>query len=437
MEKIAVEFEQLSEFLNFTEIENMEQHLGAAQDKIVDKNGEGAESLGWFDLPRNFDPTESALIKQTATKIQSDSDIFVVIGIGGSYLGARAAIEALKSNFYNKQTKAQRGCPEIYFLGDNLSGSYFNDFMEVIEGKDVSVNVISKSGTTTEPAIAFRLMKAYLEKKYGKEAAAKRIYVTTDLNKGALKSMADTEGYETFVIPDNVGGRFSVLTAVGLLPIAVAGISIDEMRQGAADIMPDLLIKDLSINPAWLYVGARNILYQKNKKIEIMANYEPNMHYFAEWWKQLFGESEGKENKALFPASVDYTTDLHSLGQYLQDGERHLFETVIKIDGEKKDVTIASEVEDLDGLNYLAGKTIEFVNEQALEATVAAHTQGGVPNLVIQVPELSAYYFGQLFYFFEMSCALSAYLLDVNPFDQPGVEAYKNKMFELLGKPKA
>ncbi|MEI7791870.1 MAG: glucose-6-phosphate isomerase [Candidatus Berkelbacteria bacterium] len=437
MEKIAVEFEQLSEFLNFTEIENMEEHLAAAQEKIVDQTGEGAESLGWFNLPRSFDMTETAKMKQAAEKIRSDSDVFIVIGIGGSYLGARAAIEALKSNFYNKQEKAQRGCPEIYFLGDNLSGGYVQDLMEIIEGKDVSVNVISKSGTTTEPAIAFRLMKEYLEKKYGKEAAAKRIYVTTDASKGALKTMADAEGYETFVIPDNVGGRFSILTPVALLPIAVAGISIDEMRQGAAEIMPDLLIKDLSINPAWLYVGARNILYQKNKKIEIMANYEPNMHYFAEWWKQLFGESEGKENKGLYPASVDFTTDLHSLGQYLQDGERHMFETVIKIDGEKKDITIPTDAANLDGLNYLTGKSMDYINGKALEATVTAHTQGGVPNLVIQVPEMSAYYMGQLFYFFEISCALSAYVLDVNPFDQPGVEAYKGKMFELLGKPKA
>jgi glucose-6-phosphate isomerase len=437
VEKIAIEFEELTKFLNFSEIENMEHHLGEAQDKIVSKNGEGAMSLGWFDLPKVFDIAELARIKEAATKIQSDSDVFIIIGIGGSYLGARAAIEALKSNFYNKQTKTQRACPEIYFLGDNLSGSYLHDLMEVIEGKDISINVISKSGTTTEPAIAFRLMKAYLEKKYGKEGAAKRIYITTDGNKGALKTTADTEKYETFVIPDNVGGRFSVLTAVGLLPIAVAGINIDEMRQGAADIMPNLLIKDLSMNPAWLYVGARNILYQKNKQIEIMANYEPNMHYFAEWWKQLFGESEGKEGKGLFPAAVDYTTDLHSMGQYLQDGERHMFETVIKIDGEKKDVTIPADPTDLDGLNYLTGKSMDYINSKALEATVTAHTQGGVPNLVIQVPEMSAYYMGQLFYFFEISCALSAYILEVNPFDQPGVEAYKNKMFELLGKPKA
>lgn len=437
MEKIAIEFEELTKFMNFSEIENMEHHLSEAQKKIVEKTGEGAQSLGWFDLPKNFDMTESAKLKQAAEKIRSDSDVFIVIGIGGSYLGARAAIEALKSNFYNKQQKAHRDSPEIYFLGDNLSGSYVHDLMEIMEGKDISVNVISKSGTTTEPAIAFRLMKAYLEKKYGKEAAAKRIYVTTDGSKGALKTMADAEGYETFVIPDNVGGRFSVFTPVALLPIAVAGISIDKMRQGAVEIMPDLLIKDLSMNPAWLYVGARNILYQKNKKIEIMANYEPSMHYFAEWWKQLFGESEGKESKGLFPASVDYTTDLHSLGQYLQDGERHMFETVIKIDGNKNSISIPSDPTDLDGLNYLAGKTVDYVNGKALEATVAAHTQGGVPNLVIQVPEMSAYYIGQLFYFFEMSCALSAYILEVNPFDQPGVEAYKTKMFELLGKPKA
>jgi len=437
MEKIAIEFEDLSKFMNFSEIQNMESHLGVAQEKIAGQTGEGAESLGWFNLPRSFDMAESVKIKQAATKIQAVCDVFIVIGIGGSYLGARAAIEALKSNFYNKQTKQQRGCPEIYFLGENISGSYVHDLMEVIEGKDVCVNVISKSGTTTEPAIAFRLMKTYLEKKYGKEAAAKRIFVTTDAHKGALKTMAEAEGYETFVIPDNVGGRFSVLTAVGLLPIAVAGINIDEMRQGAADIIPDLLIKDLSINPAWLYVGARNILYQKNKQIEIMANYEPNMHYFAEWWKQLFGESEGKEGKGLFPAAVDYTTDLHSLGQYLQDGERHLFETVIKIDGEKKDITIPADAENLDGLNYLTGKSMDYINGKALEATVTAHTQGGVPNIVIQIPEMSAYYMGQLFYFFEISCALSAYILEVNPFDQPGVEAYKSKMFELLGKPKA
>ena len=437
MEKIAIEFEELAKFMNFGEIENMEHHLGEAQEKITNKTGEGSESLGWFDLPKTYDLAENAKIKGAATKIQATSDVFIVIGIGGSYLGARAAIEALKSNFYNKQTKSQRGCPEIYFLGENISGSYVHDLMEVIEGKDVCVNVISKSGTTTEPAIAFRLMKTYLEDKYGKEAAAKRIFVTTDRNKGALKTMADAEGYETFVIPDNVGGRFSVLTAVGLLPIAVAGINIDEMRQGAADIMQDLLIKDLSMNPAWLYVGARNILYQKNKQIEIMANYEPNMHYFAEWWKQLFGESEGKEGKGLFTAAVDYTTDLHSLGQYLQDGERHLFETVIKIDGEKKGITIPADAADLDGLNYLTGKSMDYINSKALEATVTAHTQGGVPNIIIQVPEMSAYYMGQLFYFFEISCALSAYILEVNPFDQPGVEAYKSKMFELLGKPKA
>ena len=391
--------------------------------------------LGWIDLPVNYDKEEFARIKKAAEKIQSDSDVLVVIGIGGSYLGARAAIEMLTNNFHNALDNDKRKAPKIFYVGNNISSTYMAELLQAIEGKDVSLNIISKSGTTTEPAIAFRILRSYLEKKYGVDEARKRIYATTDKAKGALKTLADAEGYETFVVPDDVGGRFSVLTAVGLLPIAAAGINIDEMMQGAADAREAYSNPSLKENDAYKYAAVRNALYNKGKVIEVLVNYEPSLHYFNEWWKQLYGESEGKDNKGLFPAAVDFTTDLHSMGQYIQEGRRILFETVVNIEKPKYEIEIEEDAENLDGLNFLTGKTMDFVNKQAFHGTVLAHNDGGVPNMVLNVPEISAYYFGYMVYFFEKACGISGYLLGVNPFNQPGVEAYKKNMFALLGKP--
>ncbi len=361
--------------------------------------------------------------------------MLLVIGIGGSYLGARAAIDMLNHSFQNLLPGDKRDAPQIIFAGNHISSTYINDLLDVLKNKDVSINVISKSGTTTEPAIAFRIFRNFLEEKYGKEEAASRIYATTDKEKGAMKTVADTEGYETFVIPDDVGGRYSVLTAVGLLPIAVSGIAVDEIIDGAQAAMSDLNEPQLAKNPAYQYAAARNVLYDKGKTTEMLINYEPNLHYFSEWWKQLFGESEGKDQKGIFPASANFTTDLHSMGQYIQDGRRDLFETVLHINKPKKDWTLQADEADADGLNYLAGRTLHEINDKAYEGTLLAHTDGGVPNLVIEIPALNAYTFGYLVYFFEKACAMSGYLLGVNPFDQPGVEAYKKNMFALLGKP--
>ncbi|MDU5110254.1 MAG: glucose-6-phosphate isomerase [Clostridium sp.] len=417
------------------ELNYMEAMVKGAHETLTNKTGAGNDFLGWLDLPVNYDKEEFDRIKKSAEKIKGNSEALIVIGIGGSYLGPRAAIEMLNSNFYNVLGNDKRNTPKVFFVGNNISSTYLADLLDAIEGIDISVNVISKSGTTTEPAIAFRVFKDYMEKKYGVEGAKERIFATTDKSKGALKSLADEMGYESFVIPDDVGGRFSVLTAVGLLPIAVAGINIDEMMQGAADAREAYATDDFKNNDCYKYAAMRNVLYNKGKEIEILVNYEPGLHYFNEWWKQLFGESEGKDQKGIFPAAVDFSTDLHSMGQYIQEGRRTIFETVLNVEKAKREVVIEKAEGDLDGLNFLAGKTIDFVNKQAFNGTLLAHNDGGVPNIVLNIPELSAYYFGQMVYFFEKACAISGYLLGVNPFDQPGVEAYKKNMFALLGKP--
>jgi len=435
MTKLQFDYSNALEFVKEHELQYMEPMVQTAHNMIHNKTGAGNDFLGWVDLPYNYDKEEFARIKAAAEKIKSDSDVLVVIGIGGSYLGAKAAIDMLSHSFYNLLPKDKRSTPQIYFAGNSISSTYLADLVELIKDKDISVNVISKSGTTTEPSIAFRIFRDLLEKKYGKEGAAKRIYATTDKKKGALKKLADEEGYETFVIPDDVGGRYSVLTAVGLLPIAVSGADIDQMMKGAQDAATQYSVFSLKDNPCYQYAAIRNILYRKGKTIELMVNYEPALHYFSEWWKQLYGESEGKDQKGIFPAAVDFSTDLHSMGQYIQEGLRNLFETVINVSKPKKDIIIQEEKDDIDGLNFLAGKTIDFVNKKAFEGTLLAHTDGKVPNLVVTIPEINEYYFGNLVYFFEKACGISGYLLGVNPFDQPGVEAYKKNMFALLGKP--
>lgn len=432
---ISLDLSKVAPYLVETEIDYMEEMVKSAHDKLHNGSGAGNDFLGWIDLPVNYDKEEFARIKKSAEKIKSDSDVLIVIGIGGSYLGARAAIEMLTNNFHNSLESDKRKAPKIFYVGNNISSTYMTELLQAIEGKDVSLNIISKSGTTTEPAIAFRILRQYVEKKYGVDEARKRIYATTDKAKGALKTLADAEGYESFVVPDDVGGRFSVLTAVGLLPIAAAGIDIDEMMKGAADAREAYSNPSLKENEAYKYAAVRNALYNKGKVIELLVNYEPSLHYFNEWWKQLYGESEGKDNKGLFPAAVDFTTDLHSMGQYVQEGRRILFETVINIEKAKYEIDIEEAENDMDGLNFLAGKTMDFVNKKAFQGTLLAHNDGGVPNMVLNVPELSAYYFGYMVYFFEKACGISGYLLGVNPFNQPGVEAYKKNMFALLGKP--
>ncbi|MCC3869055.1 glucose-6-phosphate isomerase [Terrisporobacter mayombei] len=435
MNKIKFNYSKALDFFAKEEVDTLQPYVDVAHEMLHEKTGPGKDFLGWIDLPNNYDKEEFARIKKAAQKIQSDSDALVVIGIGGSYLGARAAIECLGHSFRNSLSKDDRKAPEVYFAGNNISSTYLMDLIEIIKDKDVSLNVISKSGTTTEPAIAFRVLKEFLENKYGKEEAAKRIYATTDAKKGALKQVSDEEGYETFVIPDDVGGRFSVLTAVGLLPIAAAGFDIDEMMQGANDARIKYSTSNLEENDCYQYAAVRNILHRKGKDIELLVNYEPNLHFVSEWWKQLYGESEGKDQKGIFPASVDFSTDLHSMGQYVQDGKRILFETVLNVEKPRKVVELKSEEKDLDGLNYLSEKTMDFVNEKAFQGTLLAHTDGQVPNLIIDIPTLNEYNFGYLVYFFEKACGISGYLLGVNPFNQPGVEAYKKNMFALLGKP--
>ncbi len=422
-------------FIADHEIAAMKFQTENAKDRLVAKNGEGNDFLGWIDLPVDYDKEEFARIKKAAEKIQSDSDVLLVIGIGGSYLGARAAIEFLRHGFYNNVPKSVRKTPEIYYVGNSMSATYIQEIMDVIEGRDFSVNVISKSGTTTESAIAFRVFRAVLEKKYGKEGAAKRIYSTTDKARGALKTLSTEEGYETFVIPDDVGGRFSVLTAVGLLPIAVSGADIDKLMEGAASGRELAMNAPFEENAALQYAAVRNILMRKGKQVEMLANYEPSLHYVSEWWKQLYGESEGKDQKGIMPASVDLTTDLHSMGQYMQDGARILFETVLCVDKAKKDFLLGLEDNDLDGLNYLAGKNMDYVNKCAMEGTIAAHVEGGVPVFTVGIPEQTEFVLGQLFYFFEFACGVSGYMNGINPFNQPGVEFYKKNMFTLLGKP--
>ena len=434
MGNIKFDYSKALKFFNQSEIDCMQSYIDVAHDMIHNKTGLGNDFLGWVDLPKNYDKEEFNRIKRVSEKIKSDSDVLLVIGIGGSYLGARAAIEMIGHSFRNNLLKSDRKSPEIYFVGNNISSTYIMDLFDIIKDKDISINVISKSGTTTEPAIAFRIFKDFLEKKYGKLEASKRIYATTDAKNGALRQLANEEGYETFIIPNDVGGRFSVLTAVGLLPIAVSGIDIDKIIKGAKDAYENFKNKDLKVNESYQYAVIRNILHKKGKNIELLVNYEPQLHYIGEWWKQLFGESEGKNNKGIFPATVDFSTDLHSMGQYIQEGQRILFETVINVENSRRDITIEKLDIDLDELNYLAGKTLNFINHKATQGTILAHTDGNVPNLVINIPRLDEYNFGYLIYFFEKSCAISGYLLGVNPFDQPGVEAYKRNMFALLGK---
>lgn len=435
MNNITFDYSNALDFLKEHEIYYLESGIKSAHEQLHCKSGAGSDFLGWVDLPVNYDKQEFIRIKAAAEKIKSDSDALIVIGIGGSYLGARAAIDMLNHFFYNSLPKNKRKTPEIYFVGNNISSTYITDLLDLIEGKDISVNVISKSGTTTEPAIAFRIFKEYMETKYGKEQASKRIYATTDKARGALKKLADEKKYETFVIPDDVGGRYSVLTAVGLLPIAVSGADIEAIMRGAQDAYRLYLEPSLRNNDCYKYAAVRNALYRKNKTIEIMVNYEPSLHYFTEWWKQLYGESEGKDQKGIFPAGVDFTTDLHSMGQYIQDGLRNIFETVLNVENPRKNIVIKEDKDNIDGLNFLAGKDIDYVNKMAMKGTILAHNDGGVPNLVVNIPCLDEYCFGSLVYFFEKACGISGYLLGVNPFDQPGVEAYKKNMFALLGKP--
>ena len=435
MSKVTFDYSKAASFIAAHEVENIKKPVMDAKEVLVSRSGAGNDFLGWIDLPVNYDKEEFTRIKKAAEKIQSDSEVLLVTGIGGSYLGARAAIEFLRHSFYNIVDKSVRKTPEIYFCGNSISSTYLKDLMDVIGDRDFSINIISKSGTTTEPAIAFRIFKEMCEKKYGKEGAAKRIYATTDKARGALKKLATEEGYETFVVPDDVGGRFSVLTAVGLLPIAVSGADIDKLMEGAASGREMALNDAFEKNGALQYAGIRNILLRKGKSVEVLANYEPSVHFVSEWWKQLFGESEGKDQRGIFPASVDLTTDLHSMGQFIQDGARILFETVINVETSREILTIGEEPVDLDGLNYLAGQTVDFVNKSAMNGTILAHTDGQVPNLVVRIPEVNEFYLGQLFYFFEFACGVSGYMLGVNPFNQPGVESYKKNMFALLGKP--
>ncbi|MED4130429.1 glucose-6-phosphate isomerase [Shouchella miscanthi] len=435
MAHIQFDYSKALSFFGEHEMKQLQDQVTTAHQALHEKTGAGNDFLGWIDLPVDYDKEEFARIQLAAKKIRQDSDVLIVAGIGGSYLGARAAIEALNHSFFNVLSNEQRNAPQVIFVGQNISSTYIRDLFDLLEGKDVSVNVISKSGTTTEPAIAFRIFRDFLEKKYGKEEARTRIYATTDKEKGALKTLANEEGYESFVIPDDVGGRFSVLTAVGLLPIAVSGLDIEQMMKGAQEARNAYASPTLEENEAYQYAAVRNVLYNKGKTIELMVNYEPQLHFVSEWWKQLFGESEGKDQKGIYPASVDFSTDLHSMGQYVQDGRRDLFETVLHVEQVDKHIEIEKADQDLDGLNYLAGETMDFVNKQAFKGTMLAHTDGGVPNLIVSIPKLDEYTFGYLVYFFEKAVAVSGYLMGVNPFDQPGVEAYKKNMFALLGKP--
>ncbi|WP_047154342.1 glucose-6-phosphate isomerase [Aneurinibacillus tyrosinisolvens] len=428
---ISFDYSNALSFMEKSEVNHLSEFVEVAHSMLHEKKGPGSDFLGWVDLPLRYDKDEFTRIKQAAERIKNSSDALIVIGIGGSYLGARAAIEALSHTFHNQMNNTT----QIYFAGQNLSSTYLSHLLEVLEGKDISLNIISKSGTTTEPAVAFRIFRDYMEKKYGKEEAKKRIYATTDQAKGALKKLADEEGYESFVIPDDVGGRYSVLTAVGLLPIAAAGLDIDRMMEGAAEACRKYNNADLLNNECYQYAAVRNALYRKGKAIELLVNYEPSLHYVSEWWKQLFGESEGKNQKGLFPASVDFTTDLHSMGQYVQEGRRNLIETVLQVKKPKIQLTIQEDPDNIDGLNFLAGKTMDDVNKKAFQGTLLAHVDGGVPNLLVELDEMNEYTFGEVVYFFEKACGISGHLLGVNPFNQPGVEAYKKNMFALLGKP--
>ena len=433
---ITLDYSNVLSFIGGEEaVKRMEPQVKVAHDMLHKKNGPGNDFLGWLDLPTNYDKEEFSRIRKAAQKIRRDSDVLVVIGIGGSYLGARAVIELLNHSFANVASKKVRKSPIILFCGNSISATYLADMMDIIEGKDISLNIISKSGTTTEPAIAFRILRAYMEKKYGKEEAKNRIYATTDKAKGALKGLADEEGYESFVVPDDVGGRFSVLTAVGLLPIAVSGIDIRELMKGAKDASKAYKKMSLEENPCYQYAAVRNCLLRSGYSTEVMVNYEPSFHYMTEWWKQLYGESEGKDLRGIFPAGVDNTTDLHSMGQFIQDGARIMFETVVNIDAPRRSFEIPNDPANLDGLNFLSGMDMNEVNKKAMQGTVLAHVDGKVPNMAVHMAEQNAYNLGELIYFFEKACGISGYLLAVNPFNQPGVEAYKKNMFALLGKP--
>ena len=433
MKNVSIDFKNTKIFSK--DVNEYKDKVKKIHSELHKRSNDENDFVGWLELPTNYDKKEFARIKKAAKKIKKESDILVVIGIGGSYLGARAVIEGLTNTFYNLLLDDERKYPQILYAGNNLSPNYINDLIKYIGDKDFSVNVISKSGTTTEPGIAFRIFREMLENKYGIEEARSRIYVTTDKVKGALKTLSDSEGYERFVIPDNVGGRYSVLTAVGLLPIATAGIDIDKLMEGARVAQDRYNDADLKYNDCYKYAVLRNILYKNDKNIEILVNYEPKLHYFTEWWKQLYGESEGKDSLGIFPAGVDFTTDLHSMGQYIQEGRRNLFETVLSIKNPESDITINYDEDDLDGLNYLVGKGLDFVNKKAMEGTIKAHVDGDVPNVKIELEELNEECLGELIYFFELACAMSGMLLGVNPFNQPGVEKYKKNMFKLLEKP--
>ncbi len=427
MAKVTFDYSKANLFIREHEMESMKDIVLAAKDKLLARTGAGNDFLGWIDLPEDYDKDEFERIQKAADKIKADSDVLLVIGIGGSYLGARAAIEFLRHSFYNMISKEARKTPEIYFVGNSISSTYLHDLIDVIGERDFSVNIISKSGTTTEPAIAFRIFKEMLEKKYGKEEAAKRIYATTDKERGALKNLATEEGYESFVVPDDVGGRFSVLTAVGLLPIAASGADITKLMEGAASARKAALELSFEENDALKYAAVRNILHAKGKSVEVLANYEPSLHYVSEWWKQLYGESEGKDQKGIFPASVDLTTDLHSMGQFIQDGSRIMYETVLNVEKSREEVMIGEEPVDLDGLNYLAGQTVDFVNKSAMNGTVLAHTDGNVPNLMVNIPEQNEFYLGELFYFFEFACGVSGYILGGQPIQPAGCRGIQEK----------
>ncbi|MGI6585046.1 MAG: glucose-6-phosphate isomerase [Lutisporaceae bacterium] len=429
-----LKFDYSNSMVKDKELSYLREYVKSAHNMLHEKTGAGNDFLGWVDYPEKYDKDEIERIINAAERIKDSSEVFLIIGIGGSYLGARAAVEQLGHSFHNLLPKDKRKAPEIYFLGNNISGTYLKELMEVIEGKSISACVVSKSGTTMEPAIAFRFVKRYLEAKYGKRSAAERIYAVTDASRGALRKLADAEGYESFVIADDIGGRYSVLTSVGLLPIAAAGIDIRSILEGARDAWEEYLEPELEKNQCYQYAAVRRILAGKGKSIEVLISYEPSLQFFAEWWKQLFGESEGKDGKGVFPASMSFSTDLHSLGQFLQDGARNMFETVINVKKPRCEVEIINDEENLDGLNFLSGKSMDFVNKKAFQGTMLAHKDGGVPINVLNIPEISGYYFGKMVYFFEKACGLSGYLLGVNPFDQPGVEEYKKNMFALLGK---
>ena len=432
--KLRLDDSKLGSYINNDELNLIAPQVKLAHELLKNKNGAGNDFLGWLNLPNDYDKEEYARLKKVAEKIRNNADVLIVIGIGGSYLGAKACIEALNNMFYNCLPKEERKFPQIFFAGNSISSTYLSNLLEYVKDKSVYVNVISKSGTTTEPAIAFRFFKDLLENKYGKDGAKERIIATTDGSKGALRNLSDSEGYETFIIPDSVGGRFSVLTPVGLLPIAVSGINVDELMLGARDAVNDYQNDDINNNDCYRYAALRNILYRKGYTTEILASYEPNLTFFAEWWKQLFGESEGKDKKGIYPSSVNLSTDLHSLGQYIQDGMRNLMETVINVEVPEKDLIIESMDGDIDGLNYLSGKSVDFVNKKAFTGTLFAHLDGGVPNVIVNIPKIDAYNIGYMIYFFEKACAISGYLLAVNPFNQEGVESYKKNMFALLGK---